>query len=304
MKYPKSAKIIFTLFCAGAVMLSSACSGESNADTNNADENTASSASSTATETDTKTAVTLSDEQKAAIGTRTIEDFYKTVTSKQETSSDDTNFLIKKYMIDKINTENCHFIVRNYGRYETQSQNNVQEIQYSNNNQYYKITQLNAETDYEESFIHKDDHVYWLIFDNRSYVKYQKQYIDITDDEDTYVLTPPSFTEDTLGNPTESGVCRYDGKEMQYEAFGSDVYKTIVYYDNGKPYMIEGYVNDTYDGESDMSDSDFKLISYMSVELDLAIDNSLYEIPSDFRKTTLEELASQISEIQANTSSE
>lgn len=312
MKCKKSAKVLLTLLCVCAAALTSGCQLFQSENSEISEDSASVSAAESSAETsasdnkNVNTAVTLSDEQKSAVGTRTIDDFYKTVTEskKQDSDSENTDSLIKKYMIDKINTENCHFIVRNYGRYETQSQNNVQEIQYSDKNQYYKITNLNSETDYQETFIHKDGKVYWLIFDGRSYVKYHKQYLDITEDEDTYVLTPPSFDEESLGKPVESGKCTYYGKEMQYEIFGAEAYRTIAYFYDGKPYMIEGYVNDTYSEESDSNLSDFKLVSYMSVELNLDIDQSLYEIPSDFRKTTFEEFESQVSEIQANISSQ
>ncbi len=218
--------------------------------------------------------VQITEEEEAEIGTKSIEEFKETAQS-EESTSDKTK--LEQYLTDLLAKDETHFIITQYGLSAPSSTKpdyfQTVELQQKSNEAVYLnmgVTVFGSTLNY--SYLTKDGKEY--------VIDHQKKTITVTNADSTDSLGEGDVSDlltqyaDVL---EDSGTVTYDGKEMQYEQFeyknGSSVSHLIVYYYEGEIYKIEVYQD---------KNGKLSLTGYITIQSDLPIDPSLYELPADY----------------------
>ena len=218
--------------------------------------------------------VQITEEEEAEIGTKSIEEFKETAQS-GESTSDKTK--LEQYLTDLLAKDETHFIITQYGLSAPSSTKpdyfQTVELQQKSNEAVYLnmgVTVFGSTLNY--SYLTKDGKEY--------VIDHQKKTITVTNADSTDSLGEGDVSDlltqyaDVL---EDSGTVTYDGKEMQYEQFeyknGSSVSHLIVYYYEGEIYKIEVYQD---------KNGKLSLTGYITIQSDLPIDPSHYELPADY----------------------
>lgn len=235
-----------------------------------------------------------SDDQEA-LGTKTLESVKETFENRNE-NPDSSTSLFKKYFADKIKQDNSAYTLTLYGNENTISETEPSLMtaiitqQTSGDNMYYKLY-MALDCEENSSILLKKGNRSYLISDEDKIVIESEPDDDVPDSDSIIDVT------EEIKNLTESGTCRYEGKDMQYELYKDGSTYTILYFYDNAFYKAEIYQSTTNystsitTGESvnPLTDSDLKLVGYMYAQFDMPVNQDLFEIPSDYQTMTMEE---------------
>ncbi len=218
----------------------------------------------------------LTESEIKLLGKKTFEDFEKTAVK----SSDNVRGLFKNYFTGKTNLSETHcriFAYNNVTDTDTDSfSTSYMDFQKSDNKAYMKNTiKISGMDGYnaDEDYIFKDGKIYALYPKVKMYTVYEG-------DGESQIQTVTKLGE-AVGKIKESGTCELDGKNMYYEFLEDDYgIRTVAYFDDDKFYKAE-----VYRSISESSSDEFVLLGYLYASFDLDIDNSLYDIPAEYKNS-------------------